>query len=195
MAFVPNAVLLGVVLSALYYLRVWLDCNAFAPQHGCQLPPRRPTSDPILGIFYKLQDSRSAKVFKSLSLGLELYRKYGATYRESTLFATTIKTSSAENIQTIFGSKANDYGIQPFRLAGMRPFCGGGLLTTDGPIWERSRTMIKPTFHKSNISDLGTFERSVGRLISYIPVDGSTIDLQPLIVPMVRATSYTGMHN
>ena len=189
MALIWIALFVGVLALTLYYLRAWVVRSALVRQNGCQLPPKRRTPDPFLGIYYRIQASRSAKVFKSLPMGAVLHQEYGPTYRESSWLSTTIKTSSADNIQAVWGSRAKDYGVQPFRLAGMRPFCGEGLLTTDGSIWERSRTMIRPSFHKSNISELGAFERAVEQLIARIPRDGSIIDLQPLILLMVRAAS------
>lgn len=194
MALISAAILVGAISLTLYYLQLWFARSLFAQQHGCQLPPKRRTPDPILGIYYRIQASRSAKEFKSLPMGAALHQEYGSTYREPSWFNPTLKTSSADNIQAIYGPKAKDFGVQPFRLAGMRPFCGEGLLTTDGPIWERSRAMIRPSFHRSNISDLKTFGRSIDQLIVRIPRDGSTIDLQPLLFLMVRAASYIDMH-
>ena len=136
MAFISIGICLGAIAVALYYLRAWFGRNALARQHGCQLPPKRQTHDPILGLSYKMRDSDSSKNFKSLPMGASLHREYGPTYRQPTLFGTTIKTSDAENIQAVFGSKAKDFGVQPFRLVGMRPFCGDGLLTRDGQVWD-----------------------------------------------------------
>ncbi|KAL8951372.1 MAG: hypothetical protein Q9222_002649 [Ikaeria aurantiellina] len=96
---------------------------------------------------------------------------------------------SADNIRAIYGSQSDQYDVESFRLSGMRPFCGEGLLTTDGSVWERSRTMIKPTFHKNNLSDLSGFKRSFDQLLSRIPPDGSTIDSQPLLSLMFVDTS------
>ena len=69
----------------------------------------------------------------------------------------------------------------------MRPFCGEGLISTDGPKWEHSRASLKPFFHKSNISDLGVFEKSVERLIERLPKDGSVVNLEPYFSKMVNS--------
>ena len=194
MTLISTGILVGIFALALYFLQAWFARSVFARQHGCQLPPKRRTPNPFRGIYSKIQASKSAKAFNSLPKGVTLHQKYGPTYRESSWFSTTLKTSDANNIQVLYGSKAKDYGVQPLRLVGMRPFCGEGLLTTDGSTWERSRTMIRPSFHKSNISELSAFERSLQHLILRIPRDGSTVDFQSLISLMVHIASYLHMH-
>ena len=194
MAVISIWLLVGASALVLHYVRRWFVRRAFARQYGCQPPPTRPARNPILEYFHKSQKPPSLELFNALPLGVALHQEYGPTYRELTWYGTTIKTSSAANIQVVYGTKSKDYGIQPFRLAGMRPFCGEGLLTTDGAIWERSRAMIKPSFHKNNISDLGAFKKSVEHLIHRIPKDGSMVDLQPLATLMVCTASYVYRH-
>ena len=186
MAFISAAlILVGLGLFS-YYLRIRIRQNNFAHHHGCQVPPKRSARDPILGIDRKLQDSKLAKAFQSLPAGAALFHEYGQTFRETTLFGTVLKTMSAENIHCIYGLKGKDWGVQPFRLPAMRPFCGMGFITTDGSVWEHSRALLKPSFHKSNISDLTAFESSVSQFLSGIPKDGSTIDLQPRLSMLVN---------
>ena len=129
-----------------YYLFSWNTRRLFARRHGCELPPKRATCDPLMGIYHRIHDTRAAKAFKSLPAGEALHRQFGATYRESTIFGSSLKTMDSENIRTIFGRNGGDWGVQSYRLPGMRPFCGEGVLTTDGSIWEHSRTMLKPSF-------------------------------------------------
>ena len=127
------------------------------------------------------------KKIKILPNGAALHRKYGPTYRETSIFGTNLKTASEENIQTVLGLKAQDWGVRPFRFAGMRPFCGEGFLTADGSVWEHSRATLKPSFHKKNIADLTAFEHSLGQFLAHIPKDGSTIDLQSLVSSLVSS--------
>ena len=74
---------------------------------------------------------------------------------------------------------------------------GAGIFTTDGLQWEHSRVthaldstyftaltnyqaLIRPNFTRAQVADLETFETHIQTLISKIPRDGSTIDLQAL---------------
>lgn len=154
-------------------------------QEGCQDPPKRHTKDPVLGLGYRLQDLQSATHATALTDGRALHQQYGLTYYESSLFGNTIKTADAANLQSIFGLKAKEWGVKPFRFEGFRPFCGEGLLSTDGHAWERSRALLQPSFKKSNISDLTTFEESLQKLLEQLPKDGSTVDMSVLLSTLV----------
>ena len=123
MAYVSStALLLGALGLAGYYFWTWLGHKVAIQRHGSQQPPKRRAYDPFVGLDYKIQDANSAKQAKTLPIGEALHREYGLTYRESSMFGTTIKTASEENIRTIFGLKAKEWGIKPFRYEGMRPF-------------------------------------------------------------------------
>ncbi|KAI9708436.1 MAG: hypothetical protein M1820_003896 [Bogoriella megaspora] len=127
----------------------------------------------------------------SLKQGAELHKRFGSTYRDPTFFGLSIKTKDTENIHAVFGYRSREWGVGPFRLAAMAPFCGEGLLTTDGAVWEHSRALLKPAFHKESISDLSAFEVLFGQILARVPRDGSTIDLQPLLMSLFVDTSAT----
>ena len=58
------------------------------------------------------------------------------------------------------------WGMQPIRLSAFDPFCGVGFVTTDGPIWEHARALLKPSFNKANISDLPILESYLRSVIT-----------------------------
>ncbi|KAL8752621.1 MAG: hypothetical protein Q9184_005671 [Pyrenodesmia sp. 2 TL-2023] len=64
-------------------------------------------------------------------------------------------------------------------------------MCSDGVFWEHSWALIKPTFARTQIADLhlSTFDRHVRRLVGLIPVDGSTIDIQPLFARLALDSS------
>jgi len=57
---------------------------------------------------------------------------------------------------------------------------GHGIFTTDGKEWEESRALLRPSFSRSLVGDLKTFESHISKMIARIPRDGSTVDLQEL---------------
>ncbi|MCJ1380961.1 hypothetical protein MMC17_004070 [Xylographa soralifera] len=190
MAHLTNAIFIGFFGLALYYVQAWLWRRSFAHRNGCKLPPRRKTGDPILGLYKRIQDFKSTKAFKSLPAGAALHSKLGHTFRETTLLGgTRLRTRDAENIHAIYGTNAAHWGVEPFRFSAMQPFMGEGFTTKDGPVWEYSRQLLKPSFYKNNISDLGAFEHSVRQVIAKIPRNGSIIDLQPLLLLLFVDTS------
>ncbi len=63
------------------------------------------------------------------------------------------------------------------------------------PIGEHSRALLKPSFDKAYSIDLFTLERYWRMLIDYIPRDGSTVDLQPLLFSLVSCQSCSGLYH
>ena len=61
-----------------------------------------------------------------------------------------------------------------------QPVFGHGIFTTDGKEWEASRALLRPNFVRNQIADIQTFEHHVSAMISWIPKDGSIVDLQEL---------------
>jgi cytochrome P450 len=119
----------------------------------------------------------------------QYFARHGPTFQLESLFGSnTIVTIAPENLKAIY-STGKDFGIQPIRLPTMEYFCGVGFLTTDGSLWQHSRKLLKPSFSKSNISDLEFLGREVDKLFAKIPDNGSTVDLQPLMFIMVPALS------
>ncbi|KAI4154573.1 MAG: hypothetical protein LQ340_001582 [Diploschistes diacapsis] len=160
-----------------------------ARRRGCQAPPKRPSLDQVLGLGYKIADITASNEGRILPDGEASHRRYGLTFQEPSIFGTVIKTASEGTIRAVFGTNAKDWGIKPYRYEGFRPFCGDGLLSTDGTTWERSRNMLKPFFHKSKISNLAGFEESLAQLITKLPKESSTVDLDPLLSALVRPST------
>ena len=103
------------------------------------------------------------------------------TYSESTFFGRAYKTAQVENFKAVFGTQADIWGVKPLRYEGFKPFCGEGLVSTDGVEWERSRNILKPFFNLKNINDLTFYESLVRKLLQDVPRDGSTVNMEPLI--------------
>ncbi|TGO61344.1 hypothetical protein BCON_0028g00320 [Botryotinia convoluta] len=71
----------------------------------------------------------------------------------------------------------------------MGPFCGRGFITTDGERWQKARALLRPTFSKSNISDLSSCKVAVEQFLQSIPDDGcTTVDLQPLLANLIKTS-------
>jgi hypothetical protein len=123
------------------------------------------------------------------------HSRNGKTFQLKSLYGTpVINTIAPEYLRIIFGT-GKDFGIQPMRLPSMEYFCGQGFLTMDGHTWLQSRKMLKPTFDKSNISDLGFLEREIDALITNIPEDGSSIDLEPMLSVAVSRSTNGMLHH
>ena len=113
------------------------------------------------------------------------HEEFGATFQSMALGKTRIFTIDPDNARAIFSTSFEDWGVQPLRLAPWKPLLGAGVMDTDGPHWKYSRGMVQALFRREQIADLSSFDVHVDRLISLIPKDGSTVDMQPLFARLI----------
>ena len=92
----------------------------------------------------------------------------------------------------MLSTKFEDFALTERRIKAIAPSLGHGIFASNGAQWERSRALIRPSFTRSQVADLDTFETHIQHLIGAIPRDGSTIDLQPLFfsLTMDSATEF-----
>lgn len=176
--------LYGVQTARKYYSR-----QKLIRQRGCQPPPSLPQKDPVFGldvVYHLLRSTKNRR--RNISMK-EQVDTYGYTFQSKPYGTTKIFTIEPRNLQTIFATKFESFGIQPLRLFSFGPFVGKGIMTTDGAFWEHSRALIRPTFARAQIANLSSLEGHVSRLIDLIPKDGSTVDLQPLFARLALDTS------
>jgi len=178
-----SVAVLAILLS--YYLFTALQTKRrqqnVVRQHGCQEPPKYPHKDPIFGLDLFLDNVRNLKA-QNLLHGLKnRWKIYGHTYSGKIVGTRTIFTVDEKNLQTVHALKFADYGVQLLRLGPTFPFMGRGVFTTDGPFWEHSRALIRPTFTRTNVANLPAFEAHFKKFLELIPRDGTTVDLKPLL--------------
>ncbi|KAG9227957.1 putative cytochrome P450 alkane hydroxylase [Amylocarpus encephaloides] len=152
----------------------------FKRRNGCQQECRVSQLDPILGLdVFRIQ----LAAFKNkgvLSLAKARYDTYGLTWSINLLGNRFYNTIETENIKSILATNFKDFGIGG-RQKAFNPLLGSGIFTTDGAQWEHSRSLIRPSFTRSQVADLDTFEAHIKQLLAKIPRDGTTFDLQPLL--------------
>ena len=185
---------LGLIFFVTYFLfMLWSERSRFQQahdQHGCKIATRIPSWDRIFGldlfVSINLADIRG--------LGSEAYnvlhKKYGSTFEMKILGGVRIQTSQPENIQAVCTSAFEDWGVGPMRGTIGAPFLGRGIFTDDGSYWKHSRALIRPTFSRTEIADLGNFERHVKCLMATLPKDGSSFDILPLLKQLVGPLAF-----
>jgi cytochrome P450 len=188
----PFITLLGTTVFVTYasYLvyTLWDNQRRFAKasrDHGCKPVPTVSSWDPILGIDTFSTVIKSHLAGRRSELYKNLHIKYGPTFSMKLLGVSEIQTAHPENIQAICTSSFNDFGVNPMRGNIGAPFLDRGIFTEDGEFWKHSRALVRPTFSKAEIANLGGFERHVARYLALLPKDGSTIDLLPLTKKLV----------
>lgn len=113
------------------------------------------------------------------------YRRHGNTFTTSVLGDDNICTVEPENIKAILAVKFKQFDLGEKRRRTFHPLLGDGIFASDGPQWEHSRTLLRPSFTRTQIAATDLYERHIQRLISQIPRDGSTVDLQELFFNLV----------
>jgi cytochrome P450 len=167
------------------YFKTLHSIRALKSLHKCQDPPKYPHKDTIFGSDLYRENAENTKNNTLLNKWTSRYREYGHTFTAIIQGTPAICTVDVTSLQTITTTNFKDYGFQPVRRAATLPFLGEGVFTMDGPFWEHSRALIRPTFRKSNISNLPAFEANLQKFFALLSKDGSTVDLKPLLCKLV----------
>ncbi|KFY82020.1 hypothetical protein V500_10896 [Pseudogymnoascus sp. VKM F-4518 (FW-2643)] len=150
-SFVKFAVASLALFFLLQKLITHVQRRRFARAQGCQLPPKLPQTERIIGLNAFLMMADNMKNHVMLPTSQDIHREVGNTFSIVLPGQTAISTIEPENLKAVLATQFHDFGIGK-RHRGMGALLGHGIFTSDGAHWERSR----------------------------IPRDGSTIDLQPL---------------
>lgn len=95
-----------------------------------------------------------------------------------------ILSRDPEHVKTVLTSKFTDFGKgQQFHQT-WSPFLGDSIFTTDGHLWQDSRSLIRPMFIKEKVRDLEIFDKWTQVLISKLPSSGGTVDISDLFYRM-----------
>lgn len=162
-------------------------------EHGCEPVPTVFNREPLLGLQFILTRSKQVKKHNWLGFTQKHFASLGLNTCQINVMGKQIfYTIEPENLKTIHSSNFKIWGIPPNRKKRVVPLIGDGVFTNDGHEWTLSRKLLRPSFERSNITDLSIFERHVQQLVQAIPTDDSTIDLQVLFyrVTMNSATDF-----
>ncbi|KAI9645128.1 hypothetical protein NHQ30_005862 [Ciborinia camelliae] len=156
--------------------------------HGCKPVHKMPQRERIIGWdVYKVQ-VKSFEEKRRLKAGYDRYKDNGYTFVLSLMGFDFYNTIEPENVKTILAVNFKDYNFGARRVA-FGPLLGEGIFNTDGAQWEHSRALVRPNFNKSQVADLNIFEKHIQILLSQIPRDGSTFDLQSLFFKLTLDTA------
>ncbi|KZZ87554.1 Cytochrome P450 [Moelleriella libera RCEF 2490] len=140
-----------------------------------------PSWDPVYGLDYVYAMMRAIKTDKFLEFQKKTYN--GPQAWSAKFFGKRmIHSLSSENMRAISTTHRDFFAIEPIRVGNgaITPFTGRGVSSSDGAKWKESRGLVMPYFDRSSFTNLQRLEVHVGKLLSKIPDDGSTVDVQPL---------------
>jgi cytochrome P450 monooxygenase len=141
--------------------------------------------DPLLGIDFVYRMLSNLKKHRWLEFQKELWAELPdgcKTFEAKFLGSRMIYSCNWENMKAMSTDNWKDFGVQPIRQGNgvVSPFTGHGVSTTDGALWQFGRDLVKPYFDRKGYSNLHRLQVHVDRLLSKVPTDGSTFDIQPL---------------
>ncbi|KAM0721171.1 hypothetical protein Q7P37_003458 [Cladosporium fusiforme] len=170
--------LLGYLAYSRYHLQQ--TRKAFKLRHGCQPATATQSDGGLFGLRTLYRVIKAKRNHELLAFFDRRHEQMGSTYVAGSAFRNVVLTNDPENIKCALATRFEDWGVQKLRQGVLKDFLGSGIFTTDGAFWQHSRAMLRPQFEKSQISALEQFEPFVQKLLSCIPDDGSTVDLQDL---------------
>lgn len=146
--------------------------------------------DPILGIDAFLKGLAALREFRLPQHFSALFERHGQTYYSKALGRWILMTNEPENIKTVLGTNMLDWPIDGPRLFAALPVLGPrSIFTTNGQEWHAARTMMRPAFVRDQVSDLECFGRHIDNFLALIPRDGSTFDIQQLLLNLTMDSS------
>lgn len=176
----------GFILAALYLLTLRLTTHRarqeIIKQSGCKAPAKFPLKDPFFGIDAIYDALRAARNKTFLIHKKGHYESYGNTFSSKLSTLSVISTIEPENIKTVLSTAFKDYVVGAPRRDAFLPVLGNSILLADGAQWEHSRALLRPSFARSQVSDLSLLDNHVEELLKAIPRDGSTVDLGDLFL-------------
>ena len=194
-------ILLGAVLLFISYYIYWqltvgTNRRRMIRENGCK-PVKKNSEyngwiEELIGIKVFRENRKAFIQHTLLQSGLERFQRHGNTIKTRILGSTQYQTVEPEILKTVVATKFKDWNLPDRRKDAFVPVLGQGIFTTDGAAWHHSRELLRPNFTRSQVGDLATFEAHVSQLVSAIPRDGSTVDLQDLFfrLTMDSATEF-----
>ncbi|KAL2136397.1 hypothetical protein VTI74DRAFT_3831 [Chaetomium olivicolor] len=157
---------------------------------GCGSVALYPHKDPILGLDVFLESLRALKKHRFLDLYAERFRSAGNTYYGIFLGKSILMTNQAENIKTVLATRFEDWPIDGPRLFATLPVLGpDSIFSSNGEAWHRARNLLKPSFVRDQVADLKCFGRHIDNMLAAIPEDGTTFDIQNILLDMTMDSS------
>lgn len=149
---------------------------------GTQQAPIYPHREPILGIDWFLQLLKALRQGSLLEHLDAFFRTIGTTFWHLSLGEWILFTNDADILKALHSTQFEDWPIGGVRQKTTTLTLGPhAIFSVNGKEWQEGRALIRPTFVRNQIADLECLDRHVERLLSRIPSDGGTVDLQGLL--------------
>lgn len=156
-----------------------LECNA----KGCQPVQAYSQWDPFWGLDMVISQVKALKQDRYLDRLANLHAGMPKTFSIKYMGMKWIYSSEPDILKAVYATHKDHFGVEPIRrhTKGSMPFADKGVNTTDGEDWAHSRVLIKPFFERDVYTNTDRIEAHANRLLTLLPKDGESFDIQPLI--------------
>lgn len=187
LGFTNICAVLSALLVLLYAVRRTVVARRIRNAGGVRAPAL--ALNPFSGISFFISAAREQMNNNLLAFFQSIYDKATPECPDCVEISFTggirfILTREPEHIKTVLTSKFTDFGKGPRFHEIWSPFLGDSIFTTDGQLWQGSRSLIRPMFVKDRVSDLQTFDKWAGVLMNKLPRAGETVDIMDLFYRM-----------
>jgi len=157
---------------------------------GCGEVTDLRVKDPILGLDAFFKTVAALNSFRLMPYYNKLFSTIGQTHAQILLGRRVLMTNEPENIKAILATHMDEWPIDGPRLYSMLPLLGPySIFTSNGQAWHETRALIRPSFVRDQVADFACFDRHIGNLLANIPLDGTTFDMQHLLLKMTMDSS------
>jgi cytochrome P450 len=184
----PLIVLLCLFIAHLVYTKTVeiLIARRFARTRGCRKLKSAPQKDPFLGIDIFLETRIAVKEKKFLEYLVDRFTHVGPTFASNIMGDDLIFTNEPKNIQAMLATNFKDFDLGERRRQNWAKLLGEyGIFNADGAFWEHSRALVRPNFNRKQVADLRIFESHIQKLVSQLPGDGSSVNIQEYLFRLV----------
>jgi cytochrome P450 monooxygenase len=151
--------------------------------HGCGVIPSYPQWDRIFGLDLALSQMKALRGDTFIPWLAAMHEGQPSTFKIRFLGKRQIYTTETDNLKAMTAINWKDFGISPLRRStkAFHPFADKGVNTVDGDNWVFSRFLIKPFFNRDVYTNTDRIRPYVDSLLSLLPPDGETFNIQPLL--------------
>ena len=166
-------------------ITTFIASRKFARLHGCKPAKADRHWDPFFGLDFVISTILASRGKYQLQDLYERFAQIGSTFTSNVLLETLIFTDEPKNVQGVLATQFPDFDVGELRRQATVKLLGHGIFNADGPYWEHSRALIRPNFVRKQVGDLRLMEHHVMHMISYLPNDGTPVDIQSFFFRMV----------
>ncbi|PIG86239.1 hypothetical protein AARAC_004696 [Aspergillus arachidicola] len=179
-------ILLSVALAYVLHT-IWVNIShrLRARRLGCKPAFVRPSRLP-LGIDNLARSFIATRNQVLQNDDVAVYEELGRrpTWVQNVLGSWYHTTTDPENVKAILATQFKDFELGPLRFNLMEPLLGHGIFTSDGKDWQQFRSLLRPQFTRSLISNLKLEETHVQHLLRRLEPQPDKwtveVDLMPL---------------